>query len=292
MVKEQVNNSIGIIGCGWLGKALAKQLQTQNYNVKVTVRSAEKQALLIDKGYDCECLTIVDGVLSSNAIFSQHTLIIAITPGFKRGLSDYANNIANTVTAAKAGSVERIILISSTGIYQHNQGDVDEDSHIEMTQSDCAKGVSSPNDKVSLLAKAEQAVINFNQQSKVVRFSGLVAEDRKPGKFLAGKTELAGAQMPVNLIHRDDCIGLLCELIKNESLLQQIFIGVSQTTANKKAFYTAAANALNLTPPQFKSEALLTHARKVYGEKTRQWLNYQYQHDDLLTWLTQTDSNH
>ena len=97
--------------------------------------------------------------------------------------------------------------------------------------------------------------------------------------------------MPVNLIHRDDCVALLIKLIKSESLTQSIFIGVSQTQANKKEFYTTAANALNLTPPDFNDENTLTYARKVYGEKTRQWLGYQYQHDDLLAWLTEKNNN-
>ena len=161
LVNDNANNNVGIIGCGWLGKTLAEQLQVQNYHVKVTVRSSTKQATLIDDGFDCECLNIVNGIVSAHSIFSQHTLIIAITPGFKRGLTDYASNIANIVTAAEAGAVKKIILISSTGIYQAHQGDVDEDTLIEDITSGNTLGKTVQNEKVTLLAQAEQAVITL-----------------------------------------------------------------------------------------------------------------------------------
>lgn len=274
-------SSVGIIGCGWLGRALAKQLLIQSYSVKATVRDSVKKELLLKEGVDCEYLTVPDDVSPLHNVFQQKTLIVAITPGFKRGKTDYASNIASIVAAAEATKVEKIILVSSTGIYQEHSGNVDEETNVHDV-------TTSTNSKSSLLVEAERSVLNFSKKGRVLRLSGLVAEDRKPGKFLAGKTNLMDAELPVNLIHRDDCVALLIKLIQQNSNTQdqQIFIGVSQTNANKKQFYTAAALALGLVPPSFnevKNDILVK--RKVYGKKTRQWLNYQYKYDDLLVWL-------
>lgn len=274
-------SSVGIIGCGWLGRALAKQLLIQSYSVKATVRDSVKKELLLKEGVDCEYLTVPDDVSPLHNVFQQKTLIVAITPGFKRGKTDYASNIASIVAAAEATKVEKIILVSSTGIYQEHSGNVDEETNVHDV-------TTSTNSKSSLLVEAERSVLNFSKKGRILRLSGLVAEDRKPGKFLAGKTNLMDAELPVNLIHRDDCVALLIKLIQQNSNTQdqQIFIGVSQTNANKKQFYTAAALALGLVPPSFnevKNDILVK--RKVYGKKTRQWLNYQYKYDDLLVWL-------
>lgn len=266
--------SIGIIGCGWLGKALANYLLTNQYQVKVTVRTPEKQQTLKQAGFDSVIFSVPTPVGCQQGIFQQDILVIAITPGFKRGCKDYADNIQEIVLQAQAGQVKKIILISSTGIYQGLNGQVDELTPLVLAD-----------EKSKILAEAEKAVINFSGQGKVLRLAGLVAEDRKPGKFLAGKVGLAGGNSSVNLIHRLDCIGLIYKLITLD-LEQKIFVGVSETKATKVEFYQAAAKVLALTPPTFEQAAVEQDNRHVVGEQTRKWLNYHYQFNDLLTWLS------
>lgn len=273
--------TVGIIGCGWLGIALASYLITNQYQVKVTVRTPEKQQVLQQAGFDCELLTMSADVTEPQAdlplaIFQQDILVIAITPGFKQGRKDYANNIQNIISQAEAGQVKKIILISSTGVYQGLHGQVDELTPLALT-----------NEKSQILGQAEQAVVNFSGQGQVLRLAGLVAEDRKPGKFLAGKVGLAGGKSAVNLIHREDCIGLLAKLIAHD-INQKIFVGVSQTKATKADFYQAAATALQLIPPSFTQDNETHDNRQVLGERTRDWLAYQYQYDDLLAWLAKS----
>ena len=50
----------------------------------------------------------------------------------------------------------------------------------------------------------------------VIRFGGLIGYDRMPGKFLTGKKDLPNGDAPVNLIHRDDCVQIIYQIIKNE----------------------------------------------------------------------------
>lgn len=264
---------IGIIGCGWLGKALASHLSANGYALKVTTRTKLKQQALLDEGFDTCLLSTDDGIESSNLIFDQDILVIAITPGFKRGYTDYALNIANLVQCAENKQVKKIVLISSTGIYQGLEGEVDENTSLNLSQH-----------KSKILFEAEQSVVNFSGSGKVLRLSGLVSENRKPGKFLAGKKALAGANAAVNLIHRSDCIGLLQAIIEQE-VSHKIFIGVSNTHCSKSDFYSQAARHLGLVAPEFDLTKADESNRKVLGENTRNWLNYAYQKDDLLHWL-------
>lgn len=272
-----MTSRIGIIGCGWLGKALAKQLQQLNFDVLTTVRSIEKQPLIVADNIACELLNVPGDVNEKHAIFQQDVLIITITPGFKQKRTDYAENIAKLVFAAEKSSVKQVILISSTGIYQGMSGLVNEQTVID-----------SSDQKSTLLLAAEQVVLNFNGNGQILRLSGLVGEDRKPGKFLAGKTGLIGASNKVNLIHKNDAVGLIIKLIEQNKVVpheQKIFIGVSKTLASKKDFYQLAAQSMSLAPPEFSLDKQDNDDRDVNGDLTRQLLDYQYQQDDLVAWL-------
>ena len=112
--------------------------------------------------------------LSQHDIFTQQSLVIAITPKFKQGKNDYALKIAQIVDAAKQqGLVQRIILLSSTAVYQGLEGLVDENTNLNLVELGLME-------KVNILNTAEQAVLNFKRQGSVLRLAGLVGPDRHP----------------------------------------------------------------------------------------------------------------
>lgn len=281
--------SVGIIGCGWLGEFLAQQLLSKQYSVLVTVRQTEKQTALIKQGISCELLSIPESLGDTHPIFSQDILVIAITPKFKRGLTNYAKNIKKIVDIAEQKNIQQVILVSSTGVYQGITGLVDEHTTIQ----------TDYDQKVSLLNEAEQVMLSYSNKGQVLRLAGLVGDDRKPGRFLAGKQGLTGAYEAVNVIHKTDAAGLLISLIeqdlaqsKNKNL-EKIFVGVSHTNVNRLQYYQKAAQVLSLVEPIFindenESTVDLINAKKVIGDKTRQWLSYEYKHDDLYQWLSES----
>ena len=183
------NLSVGIIGCGWLGKALAVSLLDKNISVLATSSKLENVEKLNQQSIIAQQLTLPDDTtqLAQHDVFTKQSLVIAITPQFKQGRTDYADKITQLVNAAKQqGLVQRIILLSSTAIYNGLEGNVDEDSSICMEA-----------EKVQILNAAEQAVLHFSKQCSkqgtkqgtVIRLAGLVGPDRHPGKFLlANKT--------------------------------------------------------------------------------------------------------
>lgn len=281
-----VKKSVGIIGCGWLGEYLAQQLISKKHAVLTTVRQIEKQSALVRSGIACELLSIPENLNVNHVIFSQDILVIAITPKFKRGLTNYADNVKAVVDIAKQKNIQQIILVSSTGVYQGSTGLVDEHTSIQ----------TGYDQKVSLLHEAEKAVLSYPYKGQVLRLSGLVGHDRKPGRFLAGKQGLTGANEAVNVIHKADAAGLIIRLIEQTQLAsskeEKVFVGVSNTNVNRKQYYTQAAQVLSLLAPSFidsKDENTidLTNAKKVVGDKTRQWLSYEYQHNDLYLWLSE-----
>ena len=268
--------SVGIIGCGWLGTALALSLLKNDVSVLATSSQLKNVKELTLQGISAQPLILpaATELLEQHDVFTQQCLVIAIPPQFKQGLTDYGDKIAQLVSAAqKRGMVQRIILLSSTAIYQGSAGKVDE-NHLPHLSFE----------KVQVLHQAEQAVLKFNQQSNVLRLGGLVGPNRHPGKFILANKTLSNATAPVNLIHQQDAVGLIVALLKSTSP-QGIFNGVSDTHVSKQQYYQVAANALSFQPPIFSKEHGDEKMRVVSGTKAKHLLNYQFIYSDLLAWL-------
>lgn len=270
------NLSVGIIGCGWLGTALALTLLEKGISVLATSSQLDNVDKLNQQDINAQQLTLPADVeqLTQHDIFTQQCLVIAIPPQFKQGRTDYVEKITQLVSAAQhRGIVQRIILLSSTAIYTGLSGIIDEKSSLSLTSA-----------KVQALHNAEQAVLAFHHQTSVLRLAGLVGPNRHPGKFLLAKKVLNNAKDKINLIHQEDSVGLLLALLAEQSP-QGIFNGVSDNHASKKVYYQHAAKALSLPAPIFSEGETLEAARIVSGEKAKQTLSHSFIYPDLLAWL-------
>lgn len=268
--------SVGIVGCGWLGKALAATLLEQDVTVLATSSQLKNVEKLNEQGIKTQQLVLPSNMkqFSQHTVFMQQCLVIAITPKFKQGQDDYAVKVAQLVDAAEQGGlVQRIILLSSTAVYNGLAGVVDENSTL-----------SEPIEKTQILYNAEQAVLNFHQQGSVLRLAGLVGPERHPGKFLLANRTLKNATAPVNLIHQQDAVGLILSLLTSTSP-NGIFNGVSDTHVTKAHYYQAAAKSLALELPTFSAANSLEPNRIVSGDKAKQQLDYSFIYPDLLAWL-------
>ncbi len=268
--------SVGIVGCGWLGRALAVALLEQNVAVLATSSQLKNVEKLNGQGIKAQQLVLPSNMkqLSQHTVFMQQCLVIAITPQFRQGQDDYAIKVAQLVDAAEQRSlVQRIILISSTAVYNGLAGVVDENSIL-----------SKRMEKTQILYNAEQAVLNFNKQASVLRSAGLVGPERHPGKFLLANRALKNAMAAVNLIHQQDAVGLILSLLRSASP-HGIFNGVSDTHVTKAHYYQAAAKSLALELPTFSAANSLEPNRLVSGDKAKQQLDYSFIYPDLLAWL-------
>jgi len=268
-------NGVAIIGCGWLGYALAKQLRTNKHKVTVTTQSEEKKQKLLLENIDAELLSlpVLQPELELLSAFSQETLIISITPQIRQGRSDYPEKIAQLVEMAESGDVKKIILLSTSAVYNGLTGLVDEDSVLDVNA-----------EKVSILTRAEHAARNFSGKTVVLRLAGLVGPERHPGRFMQGKKVLSEPQAFINLIHQDDAIGVLMEIITEQDITGT-YNAVSATETCKEHYYQAAASALKLPVPEFSFETSMCFGKRINDAKLRDRLNYQFIHDDLIVWL-------
>lgn len=262
--------TISILGCGWLGLPLAERLLDKGHQIKGSTTTPDKIPQLEKKGIEPWLITLDPQLSCDNcgAFWDADLLILNIPPGRGReNIIDYhSRQIKEVINRVENSPIKKVIFISSTSVYPEVGGVVEE--------KDAKEGKAS-RDSGEALLKAEKLLLeNESFSTTVLRFGGLYGYDRHPAKYLAGKTGLSKAKAPVNLIHRDDCIRIIEEIIDQE-IEGEIFNAVSDGHPPRKMYYRAAAEQLGLTPPKFKEDKQKGY-KAVSNQKLKERLNYDF----------------
>lgn len=236
--------TVSILGCGWFGLALAKKLVAEGYLVNGSTTTHEKIQLLSENHIKPFLINFTPEHIQAEEIFFEtEALFICIPP--KRNsneLHSYPDKIKAILNAAK-GKTSKVILISSTSVYNDENKIVNETNE---TSPDTDSG------KVVLLA--EQILKEYYPNDfTVIRFAGLIGPDRNPGRFFAGKKNLANGLAPVNLIHQKDAVGI-AEAILDKQAFGRIYNACSPDHPTKKDFYVKAAKQSAIEEPEFLEE--------------------------------------
>ena len=120
---------------------------------------------------------------------------------------------------------------------------------------------------------------NSNFTTTIIRFGGLIGEDRHPIHFLAGRKNIENPDAPINLIHQMDCIGIV-ESIINKDCFGVTFNAVAPFHPSRKTYYSEKAMELNLPLPEF-DESKPSVGKKISPEKVEHILNYTFQKPEL-----------
>lgn len=188
-----------VVGAGWLGEPLAKQLQQEGHRVVVTARRPERIAELQSAGLSAWRLDLADAGETfglSDRLQSFHTLILAIPPG-KTGSTVYAEQLQRLLAHWPEQTGRKLIFYSSTGVYPEEAGAWKESSPIKTDHA---------------VAAAEQVVQAWGKEGLILRCGGLCDERRVIGRYFAGR-DLSNADQPVNYVHRVDVIAATNHLL-------------------------------------------------------------------------------
>lgn len=242
---------ISILGCGWLGLPLAKRLIEKGYSVNGSTTSENKLSTLEEAGINPFLIHVEsDGILGNTDAFLAESkiLIIDIPPKLRSENPDsvkkvFVEKIKNLIPFIEKSTIEKVLFISSTSVYGDDNNMVTEET---------VPNPETESGKQLLLAEA-LLQNNPNFETTILRFGGLIGEDRHPVKFLAGKENIENPDAPVNLIHQKDCIGIIEEIIK-QSKWNEIFNAVASFHPTREEYYTQKAKDLNLVVPKFSSK--------------------------------------
>lgn len=261
---------ISILGCGWLGLPLAKKLAEEGYQIKGSATSSNHLKAIEQTGTQPFIIRLAPHLIGETDFFDSEYLVINFPPERREDIESYlATQIQSLTETLQKTPVKKVLFVSSTSVYPAINKEVkEEDAH-----------PGKKSGKALLHAeKVLRAQPNFDVT--VIRFSGLIGYDRLPGRFLAGKKDVKNGDAPVNLIHRDDCLRILEQIIKS-GLWGQTYNACSPQHPKRKDFYTKAARKAGTSIPTF-DDTSETQYKIVNSDKLISDLNFQFHYPDPM----------
>ncbi len=262
-----VTKSISIIGCGWLGLPLGQHLASSGYHVKGSTTGKGKLPEIEHAGIEPYQLSFEPDLVGDlGDFFSSDLLIINLPPRNRGDDPNFHRKQLMAIQQLTENKIRKVLFVSSTGVYPNTNGEVIES---DADPRQLSRG------GVSLLEMENLFMENPNFQTTVIRFGGLYGPGRHPGRFLAGKKDLSGADNPVNMIHLEDCVGVIKSIIEQD-IWEEVFNACSSTDETRKTFYNRAAKDLGIDPPEFSDET--APFKKVSPEKLIKATGYQFKY--------------
>jgi nucleoside-diphosphate-sugar epimerase len=270
---------VSILGCGWLGFPLAKKLIEIGFEVKGSTTTENKLAVLKSNKIAPYLLELSETKISeciSDFLYNSDILIIDIPPGLRKiteatSEKTFVAKIEHLIPFIENSTVKKVIFISSTSVYADTSpiSTVTEES---VLHPDTESGKQ--------LVEVENLLRNnSNFQTTIIRFGGLIGEDRNIAKMLTGKSNVANPDAPINLIHQQDCIGIICEILK-QNCWNETFNAVLPNHPTRKNYYSKKAKQLHLIAPIF-TENETNVGKIVSSEKLETILGYRFIKLDL-----------
>lgn len=260
--------SVGILGCGWLGKALAQSLIEQGVHVKGSCTSEAKATSLKNSGIKGYVIDLQSYKISGDLTFfdSIEALFICIPP--KRGDKTFSLNqsLHHLFTQIPALSKTKILFTSSISVYGNQPGVLTEERKLQPETENAKELVAS-----------EKVILDSSKNSVVIRLGGLIGDDRNPINSLYNK-RIANPNGNINFISQKDAVEGLRALLFSDA--QGVFNLVTPHHPTRKEYYTFAAQKWGYTPPKFSEEEGVK--KIVKGEKITHFTSFQYTVNNLL----------
>ena len=206
-------NKIAIIGCGYVGTALARYWhQQKGYSVTATTTRQERVTELESVATEIVVMKGEDSQAMAKLIQDRDTVVLSIAPISDRQVDaatyrqTYIPTATNLVAALQNNStVRQVFYLSSCSLYGNKQGEwVDETSPVD-----------DSSEYNQVLHETEQLLLDSESEHvkvSILRLGGIYGPGRELTKRLskiAGKTLPGSGETCTNWIHLDDIIGAI-----------------------------------------------------------------------------------
>ena len=272
-----------ILGCGWLGSPLARNLLAEGYTVKGSTTRSEKLSVMRDVGILPYHIKL-DPALQPQEVddfFDTDLLIIDIPPKTRsKGAVFHPQQIEAVAEQIKKQDIKHCLYISSTSVYPSLEREVSEEDAMSPENAEEAKEGHSEGSGAALV-RAEKILKDIpGLELTIIRCGGLMGYDRIPGSYFAGKENLSTGSIPVNYIHRDDVIGIILEVLR-KNYWNQTLNAVAPEHPTRREVYERNAKDFGFTPPSFTA-AEASDYKVVSSAKLLKELQYQFRYPNPL----------
>lgn len=263
--------NISILGCGWLGLPLAKSLIGKGFSVKGSTTSLPKISLLQNVGIEAFQIALSEQEIIGNIdlfLSDSEILIIDIPPKLRgNSTENFVSKIQTLIPHIEKSILEKVIFVSSTSVYADDNSTITEESK------------PKPDTEGGKQLLAAENLLQNHFKTTVIRFGGLIGDNRHPIRFLAGRQNIENPEAPINLIHQTDCIGII-ESIIGQDCFGETFNAVAPFHPSRKDYYTQKATEFNLPLPEF-DESNPSVGKTILSDKIAAILGYAFQNKTL-----------
>ncbi len=263
--------NISILGCGWLGLPLGAELVRQGHTVRGSVTRAVGMRALEEVGmrpHRLELTPTLEG--DTEGFFGADTLVITLPP--KRSEAGVRARYPAQIAAIleRTSPDTHLVFTGSSSVYPELNRIV--------TEND-AGSRNDPNISESGRAILAAETLLRERGATILRLAGLYGYDRQPGRRLAGR-RLSGGGVPVNLVHRDDVLRVLLEVIQKN--IRDITLNVcADLHPTRREVYRRQAERYGFTPPLF-GEPEEKPFKRVSSERLKEVLGFSFRYPDPL----------
>jgi nucleoside-diphosphate-sugar epimerase len=239
---------ISILGCGWLGFPLAGALLKNGFVVNGSTTSQSKIPVMESLGIRPFIISLNENKITGDIddfLKNSEILIVAIPPKLRGPEKEnFAAKIGQIIPFIEHSGIKKVLFISSTSVYADGNP-IPVITETTKAEPDTESGKQ--------LLEAESVFQKSTQfQTTILRFSGLIGEDRHPVHFLAGKENIKNPEGPINLIHRQDCIGIILKIIQKDCW-DETFNAAAPFHPDRKKYYSQKAIETGLAVPKFNT---------------------------------------
>ena len=244
---------IVIIGCGWLGFPLARELAKNSSTILGSLRVENRFAELKNANIEPFIFDSVNNSELPQNIKQADWVVICFPP---KGAMDYSDQIKAIIDQLDSGV--KVIFTSSTGVYPNIASKLNEEAEI------------IPDHIVYL---AEEVIRNSGNPYVILRLAGLIGPNRHPVHFLSGR-EIENGEHPVNLVQLSDIIEAVKTIISSNKTNVTYNICTPEHPS-KKVYYSQIAKEMELAPPIFIVDTD-SNGKVIDGSKITKELNFNY----------------
>lgn len=235
---------IAVIGCGYIGGALAHALSQRGYDVIGTTTTPARVDQINALGARAAVLTLQDEAALVNVLHDCSAVVMTVAPARDDAghREVYLEGMRHLLHVLPHTPVQHVLYTSSTSVYGQRDGNwVDEDSPTEPFA-----------ENGRILLQAERELLDYAARggltATLLRLAGIIGPGRGPAKRIpawAGRSRTDGGGF-VNLVHRDDIVTLCLRAI--ESTVAGIFNVSDGHPVRRADYYDRVIAALGLAP--------------------------------------------
>ena len=244
---------VGILGCGYVGLELGRQLRKRGHDV-VGVRRSEEGIEAVEAADLDPIQADVTDSDSLDSVPDVDALVYLVSSGgggIDAARRAYIEGPRTVIEAFEGRSdpPDRLLYASSTGVYgDHGGGWVDESTPLD-PQTDRER-VLAEGERIALsgsTADDDRSVPETEISGTVVRFAGLYGPDRyRLDRYLDGSVTAGW----LNVLHRDDAAGVLRFLLENDLARDDLVLAVDDEPVERPTLARWLASECGVDPPK------------------------------------------